>query len=46
MIYNYLFYKGYQLGKWSKKFDDIYYVISFALGTLAAMYKRHYGIFS
>jgi formate hydrogenlyase subunit 3/multisubunit Na+/H+ antiporter MnhD subunit len=23
MIYNYLFYKGYQLGKWSKNFDDI-----------------------
>jgi hypothetical protein len=23
MIYNYLFFKGYQLGKWSKNFDDI-----------------------
>jgi hypothetical protein len=133
MIYDYLFYKSYQLGKWSRNFEDIpvlagvmwvsmcfmfnvftitfileglgylnsvifdtqykfiyslalilllifyytykgrykriiekyeekasikgkgihpvivialYYVISFALGTLAAMYKRHYGIFS
>lgn len=23
MIYDYLFYKGYQIGKWSKNFDDM-----------------------